>query len=108
MKADYQLEQGLPVVSSDERIIEADLFGEGEWRKNENGDLSLEFERGVATYPLPQQTLYITPKAELRFIYGDARGAVIQLGEHVGSGYPYLIKATLSKLRKLILERVWA
>jgi DNA helicase HerA-like ATPase len=30
--------------------------------------------------------LYITPKAELRFIYGDARGAVIQLGEHVGSG----------------------
>ena len=86
MKADYQLEQGLPVVSSDERIIEADLFGEGEWRKNENGDLSLEFERGVATYPLPQQTLYITPKAELRFIYGDARGAVIQLGEHVGSG----------------------
>jgi DNA helicase HerA-like ATPase len=86
MKADYQLEQGLPVASSDERIIEADLFGEGEWRKNENGDLSLEFERGVATYPLPQQTLYITPKAELRFIYGDARGAVIQLGEHVGSG----------------------
>ena len=86
MKADYQLEQGLPVVSSDERIIEADLFGEGEWHKNKNGDLSLEFERGVATYPLPQQTLYITPKAELRFIYGDARGAVIQLGEHVGSG----------------------
>ena len=39
MKADYQLEQGLPVASSDERIIEADLFGEGEWRKNENGDL---------------------------------------------------------------------
>lgn len=86
MKADYQLEQGLPVASSDERIIEADLFGEGEWHKNKNGDLSLEFERGVATYPLPQQTLYITPKAELRFIYGDARGAVIQLGEHVGSG----------------------
>ncbi|MGH1462913.1 MAG: ATP-binding protein [Neptuniibacter sp.] len=86
MKADYQLEQGLPVASSDERIIEADLFGEGEWHKNEKGDFALEFERGVATYPLPQQTLYITPKAELRFIYGDARGAVIQLGEHVGSG----------------------
>lgn len=86
MKVDYQLEQGLPVVSSDERIIEADLFGEGEWHKNEKGDFALEFERGVATYPLPQQTLYITPKAELRFIYGDARGAVIQLGEHVGSG----------------------
>lgn len=86
MKADYQLEKGLPVVSSDERIIEADLFGEGEWRKKDGNDFILEFERGVATYPLPQQTIYLTPKTELRFIYGDAKGAVIQLGEHVGSG----------------------
>lgn len=86
MKADYQLEKGLPVASSDERIIEADLFGEGEWRKKASGDLVLEFERGVATYPLPQQTIYLTPKSELRFVYGDAKGAVIQLGEHVGSG----------------------
>jgi DNA helicase HerA-like ATPase len=86
MKADYQLEKGMPVASSDERIIEADLFGEGEWRKSGKEEFSLEFERGVATYPLPQQTIYITPKSELRFIYGDAKGAVIQLGEHVGSG----------------------
>ena len=86
MKADYQLEKGLPVASSDERIIEADLFGEGEWRKKGEDEFALEFERGVATYPLPQQTIYLTPKSELRFIYGDAKGAVIQLGEHVGSG----------------------
>lgn len=86
MKADYQLEKGLPVASSDERIIEADLFGEGEWRRKSESEFSLEFERGVATYPLPQQTIYLTPKSELRFIYGDAKGAVIQLGEHVGSG----------------------
>lgn len=86
MKADYQLEKGLPVASSDERIIEADLFGEGEWRRKGENEFSLEFERGVATYPLPQQTIYLTPKSELRFIYGDAKGAVIQLGEHVGSG----------------------
>ena len=86
MKADYQLEKGLPVASSDERIIEADLFGEGEWRRRGEDDFVLEFERGVATYPLPQQTIYLTPKSELRFIYGDAKGAVIQLGEHVGSG----------------------
>ncbi|EGR0546367.1 ATP-binding protein [Vibrio cholerae] len=86
MKADYQLEKGLPVVTSDERIIEADLFGEGEWRRKGEDEFSLEFERGVATYPLPQQTIYLTPKSELRFIYGDAKGAVIQLGEHVGSG----------------------
>lgn len=85
MKSDYQLEKGVPVASSDERIIEADLFGEGEWRQSSNEEVSLEFERGIATYPLPQQTIYITPKNELRFIYGDAKGAVIQLGEHVGS-----------------------
>ncbi|MFM5465087.1 ATP-binding protein [Aeromonas simiae] len=86
MKADYQLEKGLPVASSDERIIEADLFGEGEWRRKGEDEFALEFERGVATYPLPQQSIYLTPKSELRFIYGDAKGAVIQLGEHVGSG----------------------
>ena len=86
MKAEYQLEKGLPVASSDERIIEADLFGEGEWRRKGESEFVLEFERGVATYPLPQQTIYLTPKSELRFIYGDAKGAVIQLGEHVGSG----------------------
>ncbi|APR68561.1 DNA helicase [Thalassolituus oleivorans] len=86
MKADYQLEKGLPVASSDERIIEADLFGEGEWRKKVDDEFALEFERGVATYPLPQQSIYLTPKSELRFIYGAAKGAVIELGEHVGSG----------------------
>lgn len=86
MKADYQLEKGLPVASSDERIIEADLFGEGEWRRKGEDEFTLDFERGVATYPLPQQTIYLTPKSELRFIYGDAKGAVIKLGEHVGSG----------------------
>lgn len=86
MKADYQLEKGLSVASSDERIIEADLFGEGEWRRKDENEFALEFERGVATYPLPQQTIYLTPKSELRFIYGDAKGAVIELGEHVGSG----------------------
>ncbi|MBP2845543.1 ATP-binding protein [Dickeya oryzae] len=86
MKADYQIEKGLPVASSDERLIEADLFGEGEWHRKGDSEFTLDFERGVATYPLPQQTIYLTPKSELRFIYGDAKGAVIQLGEHVGSG----------------------
>ena len=87
MKADYEAERGIPTsVSADERIIEADLFGEGEWLKDDAGNSWFRFERGVATYPLPQQTVYITSKSELRFIYGDAKGAVIRLGEHVGSG----------------------
>lgn len=87
MKSEFQAERGLaPTSSSDERIVEADLFGEGEWTHGALGEWKLLFERGVSTYPLPQQTVYLTPKAELRFIYGRAKGAVVQLGQHVGSG----------------------
>lgn len=90
MKAEYELERGITSqVSPDERIIEADLFGEGEWNLNSSTQpprWELRFERGVATYPLPQQRVYLTPKSELRFIYGHGAGPVILLGEHVGAG----------------------
>lgn len=86
MKAEFEAERGISSHSSaDERVVEADLFGEGEWRVDGDGDLVLSFERGVSTYPLPQQTLYLTPRAELRAIYSDAKGAVINLGTHVGA-----------------------
>ncbi len=87
MKSEYESERGIASqASADERVVEADLFGEGEWSRDATGKANLVFERGVATYPLPQQTLYLTPKSELRFIYGHTKGAVIRLGEHVGSG----------------------
>lgn len=87
MKAEYESERGIASqASADERVVEADLFGEGEWSRDAAGNANLAFERGVATYPLPQQTLYLTPKSELRFIYGHTKGAIIRLGEHVGSG----------------------
>ena len=90
MKTEYEAERGIaPHASADERVIEADLFGEGEWTLDAKvipPTWKLAFERGVATYPLPQQTVYLTPKAELRFIYGHGQGAVIALGEHVGAG----------------------
>ena len=87
MKAEYEVERGaVPRAAPDERIVEADLFGEGEWTYDESGRGRLQFERGVATYPLPQQTVYLTPKAELRSIYGHFKGAVIRIGEHVGAG----------------------
>ncbi len=89
MKAEYEAEHGIVShSSSDERIIEADLFGEGEWTCNTActpSEWTLHFERGVATYPLPQQTLYLTPKNELRYIYGHTKGTVVRLGDHVGS-----------------------
>ena len=87
MKAEYEAERGLfQNASADERIVEADLFGEGEWVRQESGEPRLEFERGVVTYPLPQQTVYLTPKPELRLIYGQSGAKGIQIGEHVGSG----------------------
>ena len=90
MKAEYELERGIaPQAASDERIIEADLFGEGEWLRDTTvtpAGWELKFDRGVATYPLPQQTVYLTPKRELRFIYGHGKGPSVHLGEHVGTG----------------------
>ena len=87
MKAEYEAERGLlPSTVGDERVIEADLFGEGEWIFNQaSGEFSLAFERGVETYPLPQQTLYLTPNSELQYIYSHRGNAVVHLGEHVGS-----------------------
>jgi DNA helicase HerA-like ATPase len=90
MKAEYELERGIaPQAASDERVIEADLFGEGEWLRDTAVTpvgWELKFDRGVATYPLPQQTVYLTPKRELRFIYGHGKGPSVHLGEHVGTG----------------------
>ena len=90
MKAEYELERGIaPQAASDERVIEADLFGEGEWLRDTTVTpvgWELKFDRGVATYPLPQQTVYLTPKRELRFIYGHGKGPSIDIGEHVGTG----------------------
>ena len=86
MKSEYEREKGLtPESSGSARIIEVDLFGEGEWVFDKD-EWRLDFERGVTTFPLPQQKVYLTPRTELGFIYGEGTGPVILLGEHVGSG----------------------
>ena len=88
MKAEYEAERRISQpASDDQRIVEAALFGEGEWKPDESGSkLTLDFQRGVSTYPLPQQTVYLTPKSELRSIYMHTTEGVITLGKHVGSG----------------------
>lgn len=53
MKAEYESERGIASqTSADERVVEADLFGEGEWSRDAAGTAKLDFERGVAMYPL--------------------------------------------------------
>lgn len=86
MKSEYEREKGLtPESTGSARIIELDLFGEGEWVFDKD-EWRLDFERGVTTFPLPQQKVYLTPRSDLGFIYGEGTGPVILLGEHVGSG----------------------
>ncbi len=90
MKAEYEHERGLTgTSSSNARIIEADLFGEGEWVLTTTAAgqaWELRFDRGVSTFPLPQQMIYLTPRSELRFIFGHHGSASIEIGEHVGTG----------------------
>lgn len=86
MKADFERDQGLQVdVSSNARVIEADLFGEGECISSDD-DWHLVFERGVSTFPLPQQRVYLTPRSELAAIFGGGNERSIPVGEHVGAG----------------------
>lgn len=86
MKSEYEREKGFASdLGGSARIIEADLFGEGEWAFD-NDEWKLYFERGVTTFPLPQQKVYLTPRSELGFVYGEGSGPTIYLGEHVGSG----------------------
>lgn len=88
MKSEYEKEKGfIQESSSTARVIEADLFGEGEWIYDVQEDKwELRFERGVTTFPLPKQKIYLTPRSELGFIYGQGIRPVILIGEHVGSG----------------------
>lgn len=88
MKSEYEREKGIISTSNqNNRIIEVDLFGEGEWEYySEINEWKLIFERGVTRFPLPQQKIYLTPQFEFKYIYGEKKGAIISLGEHVSLG----------------------
>lgn len=90
MKSEIEAERGgLVAPSEDSRILEADLFGEGVWKidyRSGNPNCNLKFERGISTYPLPQQELYLTTSIELRGIYECADKEAIKIGTYVGTG----------------------
>lgn len=90
MKSEYQREHGaVPDATHTARVVEADLFGEGEWvhvGDNPANGWTLRFDRGISTFPLPQQKVFLTPRGELRYIFGQGGQASIAIGEHVGSG----------------------
>lgn len=86
----------------DSRILEADLFAEGTWIEHED---RLDLNRGVETYPLPLQSVFISTALELEAIFGAAEAgvpateisALVPIGEYVGSNGAEC-KANLNKL----------
>lgn len=86
MKSEFDRERGVTTeLNPSARVVEADLFGEGEWSMSHE-TWALSFQRGVSTFPLPQQRVFLTPRHELAFVFGQGTETSITIGEHVGSG----------------------
>ena len=75
MRSEIERSEGKTPISpgDDSRILEADLFAQGMWQQNEN---KLNFSRGVETYPLPLQAVYLTTTLELEAIFGAAESVL--------------------------------
>ncbi len=90
MKSEIEAEKGLAIPpSEDSRILEADLFGEGIWKiphGTPDNKCVLKFERGISTYPLPQQEIFLTTSTELQSIYECTDKEAIRIGTYVGTG----------------------
>ncbi len=70
MRSEELLEGGTPIPpDADQRVMEVELFAGGVWSAAED---KLNIIRGVATYPLPQQGVYLLTKDELLHLYGAA------------------------------------
>jgi DNA helicase HerA-like ATPase len=81
--------------------MEIDLFGEGAWRTSEG---RLEFTRGVSTYPLPLQAVYLMTAQEVQELYKaaefsrfDGEDPLIELGSYV-SGEGAVARANVNKM----------
>lgn len=74
MRSEELLEAGQPVpADSDQRIMEVQLLAEGHWSTTTN---KLAFRRGIKTYPLPQQGVYLLTNDEVSSVYSSAEGEV--------------------------------
>lgn len=104
MRSDLALDAGQAPISpaDDSRILEADLFGQGQW---EAAKRRLNFSRGIETYPLPLQDCYLTTNEELEHLYSSAEanleeGAtspLVPIGTYVG-GTSAVCRADIDKL----------
>jgi len=104
MRSDIIAEEGQTTISpgDDSRIMEADLFGQGVWKK---ADKNLIFTRGVETYPLPLQDTFLCLNEELENVYRGAEisaeeqtvSPMIPIGNYIGSNNA-VCRANMDKL----------
>ncbi len=72
MRSEEFNEARLPIPpDADQRVMEIELFAEGVWNA---GDNRLLFSRGVSTYPLPRQGVYLLTREEAGILYRSAEG----------------------------------
>lgn len=72
MRSEELIETGQPIPpEADQRVMEIELFAEGVWQ-GVNG--TLKFTRGVSTYPLPRQGVYLLTRDEAIDLYKSAEG----------------------------------
>jgi len=64
--------------SANTKWIEIELFGQG--RKTGIEEAEFEFERGVSSYPLPGQPIYLATVEELRKVYAKPDKPTIKVG----------------------------
>lgn len=64
--------------SPNAKWIEIALFGQGQ--RIGLGESDFEFERGISTYPLPGQSIYLATDIELNHVYAKPKKATIKVG----------------------------
>ncbi|MFM2042570.1 MAG: hypothetical protein RLY86_1146 [Pseudomonadota bacterium] len=72
MRSEELAVSGLPIPpDADQRVMEIELFAEGDWNSSTN---TLTFRRGIRTYPLPRQGVYLLTREEAGLLYDAAEG----------------------------------
>ena len=91
MRSEELIEQGQVIPpDADQRIMEVELFSEGVWQGPQH---ALKFTRGVTTFPLPRQGIYLLTRDEAVALYTAAEGqrgneefdALVPFGTYVGA-----------------------
>lgn len=89
LQTDEELAAAEAKDTFDRRVLEADLFGEARWA---SGNSRLTFDRGVRTYPLPLQPVFLVTASESRELYTaieknrpEGVNKFISFGSYVGA-----------------------